>query len=296
MDPGARTVLFATGARFSRMVLERLLARGVPLVGLVAAGQVACSPIPVQVQPRRGSAAALATSRGIPILAVPGCGDPGLEPFLRRLEPDFILVACFPYWLSRVLRTLPRIACLNLHPSLLPRHRGPTPLFWQFRGGERHLGISLHLVGERIDAGNIVLQEAIRWDDGLTGPQADTLLAARGADLFLRALDLSGSGGLRSEPQDEALASYERGPRPEDFRIPDTWTARRAFNFVRGTGHWRQPYEVAAGERRLMVQAVEDFTATGDLGTTFRTDPDGLRIQFSPGILHAWPAPTTSTS
>ncbi len=285
MSAAARTVLFGTGASFSAAVLRGLLAQGVDVVSLVVPGTD--SPIPVVVPAAPDTAAALAAAQGIPVLRMAGAGDHRLAACVRRLRPDYLLIACFPFRLPAAAASIPGTACLNLHPSLLPRHRGPAPLFWQLRAGEARFGITLHLVSERLDAGAIVLQQSVALPDGIGGAEADARLAELGVALFVQALDMAARHGLRSMRQDESLASYEPGPAPEDFRIPTSWPARRAFNFVRGTEHWNQPYEVTGAARSVLIASVLDFTESGRLGADCRQVNGELRLQFSPGILGA---------
>src|SRR3990172_1981282 len=83
------------------------------------------------------------------------------------LRPDLICVSCFSRIIPRQLFALPMFGALNLHPSLLPAYRGPSPLFWQFRSGETRTGVTLHFMNERADAGNILLQSEVNFADGI---------------------------------------------------------------------------------------------------------------------------------
>ena len=80
---------------------------------------------------------------------------------LTRLDFDAITVACFSRKLPASVLRLPRLGCLNVHPSLLPAHRGPDPLFWIYHDGDETGGVTIHLMDEGFDTGPIVLRETV---------------------------------------------------------------------------------------------------------------------------------------
>jgi len=285
-----RIAVFGTAGVFSLTVLRRLLAGGVEPVALVVPGGVPAprGALPVEVAGAPETALRLARARGLPILHW-DARSPPVEA-LARLAPDLILVACFPHRLPPAVTALPRVACLNLHPSLLPRYRGPAPLFWQLRAGERDTGATLHHADERLDAGDIVSQRRLDLPDGLSGAEADGLLAAAGADLVLSALAAGSVGAWAYRTQDAAQATSQPWPRPEDFEMSTLWPARRAFNFVRGTAHWGRPYPVRAGTAVWSIRGALGYDPTGELGAPCERHADRDRIQFSPGVLDVVPA------
>jgi methionyl-tRNA formyltransferase len=150
---------------------------------------------------------------------------------LRALASDVIVTACFPRRLPPQWLAAPRLGCLNLHPSLLPAYRGPEPLFWQFRNGERQTGVTLHVMDETADTGALVAQAAVPFPDGLRYDQAEWLTARAGAELLVNALR---RGEWTHTPQPATGASDAPFPTPRDLVIPTEWPARRAYNFVRG--------------------------------------------------------------
>ena len=107
----------------------------------------------------------VAASEGIPFEILDPL-DPGTR--LRPHTPDIGVVSCFPHRLHENLLKLPAFGCYNLHPSLLPQYRGPTPLFWQLRQGETETGVTLHKMCAGIDTGDIVAQQRLLIDDGIS--------------------------------------------------------------------------------------------------------------------------------
>lgn len=118
-----------------------------------------------------------------------------LPALLRGLEPDVIFSAGFPWKLPPELLNLPRLGCINAHPALLPKYRGPEPVFWQLMNGETQIGMTIHRMDAEFDTGPILAQRAmdISEDDdidsvfskllALGGPLLAEALAAVAADV-----------------------------------------------------------------------------------------------------------------
>src|SRR5881275_1575084 len=85
-------------------------------------------------------------------------GRKRLAPVLRLYEPDLLLCTAFPWRIPAEALAVPRIGCVNGHPSLLPRFRGPTPVAWAIRSGETRIGFTYHLMDEQFDTGPILAQ------------------------------------------------------------------------------------------------------------------------------------------
>ncbi|MCS5565855.1 MAG: hypothetical protein NZ729_06165 [Methylococcales bacterium] len=183
---------------------------------------------------RPGSIESLARSNEIPLIRLPLDLSQSLVQ-IKQFEPDVILVSCFPRKLPMSILSVPTVGCFNLHPSLLPAHRGPTPLFWQFRDGRTEFGVTLHRMSLQLDAGNIIGQSAVTIPDGVTMGRANSLLATAGCQLIARALTDFEQAAVHGIPQDEDIASYQGFPSESDFAVSSLWTAKRLFNFIRAT-------------------------------------------------------------
>ena len=212
-----RIVLFGSEGGFSRPVLAQLLVHNVTVAAVVMPGMVMARvgdgfPVRVEQQDERSGLAGLAAEMQVPVVRIRDCHERRLLDELAALDIDVLLVACFPWKLPRPVRQLPRLACWNLHPSLLPAYRGPAPLFWQLRNGETNTGITLHEVAERLDAGNIVARLAQPLPATTNADDLDKWVAGAGVNLFIEALARRRSGYLQTIPQDESAASYYPDP------------------------------------------------------------------------------------
>lgn len=189
-----------------------------------------------------------AWERQIPVWEVSRLSDPQTISLLAEYQVDVICVACFSQRIPREILDLPRLGCLNVHPSLLPANRGPVPLFWTFRKGEGQTGVTIHLMDEGMDSGDILAQEGIEVPDGISYAQLEFQCAVLGGKLLTRAVwDLSRGCAVRL-PQDEAKSSYHAFPTTEDFLVPAEWNARRVSNFMHGLADWGEPLKFQSGE------------------------------------------------
>jgi len=160
---------------------------------------------------------------------------------LAALQPDAIAVACFPRLLPPALLALPRLGAFNVHPSLLPRYRGPEPLFWVFHDGLEHAGVTIHQMDPGADTGSIAAQSPISLPDGISYSQAQRVCAEVGGRLLVNVLRDAEGGRLVLQPQRDADTSSAPIPTADDLIIGPDWSKRRAANFTAGLAEWDEP-------------------------------------------------------
>lgn len=152
---------------------------------------------------------------------------------LRALSPDVIVVVAYGQKLSNELLEIPRKYCANIHPSLLPRYRGPAPVARALLNGEAVTGVCVVKVVEKMDAGPILGVTRVEVPPDATTPEMEETLSRMGADLLLEVLESVAKGTVVELPQDEREASYapkfDKGDGRIDWRRP----AQRIHNFVR---------------------------------------------------------------
>lgn len=205
---------------------------------------------------------------------------------LTAVAPDLICVSCFNQILPPTLLQIPRLGCLNLHPSLLPHFRGPSPLFWLFQEGQQQSGVTVHFMDEGIDTGDIALQAGLTFPDGISGAQAEQMCAERGGRLLLAAIRQLAGARLRRRPQADG-GSYHPAPIYADFRLDIQWPAQRAFNFMRGTAEWARPYLVSIAGEEIVLQTAIACHPAQTLSHPILWQGQTVSIQFNPGVLVA---------
>ena len=121
---------------------------------------------------------------------------------IAALKADFLLVACWPYLLNlEIISTIGK-AALNLHPSLLPNYRGPDPVIQQLKRQDYEFGVSLHLLNQQFDQGDIVSQAGLELGTKRPGHELIETQAARtGTNLFMKAIDDFGGADWRPQSQ-----------------------------------------------------------------------------------------------
>lgn len=151
---------------------------------------------------------------------------------IEKHQPDVIFVSCYNKLIPQSILSLAKLGAFNLHPSLLPRFRGPTPLFWQFRDGISNFGITLHRINSKFDQGNIITYKIVNMDDGVNILEATKLIANIGSQLILDFLGELDENKLNEIYQDNNISSYQSFPTVEDYRVDISWTAKRIYNFI----------------------------------------------------------------
>ena len=205
---------------------------------------------------------------------------------LAALQADVICVSCFPHLLPPAILQLPRLGCLNVHPSLLPRFRGTAPLFWALRAGVRQTGVTIHFMDEGFDTGDVALQRPYTLPDRATHNEIETAVATIGGELLVEAVNKLAAGTLPRQPQPSGFSS-DPWPREADFALDTKWTAQRAFNFMCGTQNWGRPYPVQVGEEFVWLETAVSYDSRAQLPKPFVKQEHFVQIQFLPGVLNA---------
>ncbi len=186
----------------------------------------------LQLAPPPVKEAALAL--GLPVAQPEDVNDPAFLLQLRALAPDVILTAAYGGYLRRELRRLPRLGCLNLHPSLLPRHRGPAPVPYTLFAGDEVTGMTYYRMTARMDAGPLLHQARVPVLPGECATALLERLALLGAEHCLPVLDALERGEATETPQNDTLATYTAKLGRADQLLRWEWDADAVCRRVRG--------------------------------------------------------------
>lgn len=311
-----RVLFFGMRGRFSGPPLAALLGDRIPIVGVVLPPDSlrrdpAAPPIrrlapesaPHLLPMLSGGPTVLDMAREhrIPLFELAQPGDAVALATLAALRPELIAVACFPRILPPALLALPRWGALNLHPSLLPRHRGPAPLFWTFYHGDAGAGVTVHIMDDRVDTGDLLMQADVPIPGGATGPDLERACAATGASLLVASVRGRADGSLTPRPQHEADATYAPWPTPRDLEVPTTWTAERAYRFIRGVSTWYSlslplPAPHASAPLRLREAIGVEDNDVLPLDTLYRQVGGEAWVRFGGGVLRVKVLTNSSTA
>jgi methionyl-tRNA formyltransferase len=324
---GLRVIFFGMGGVFSRAPLEALLRAGVDLRAVVEPAPeeptTASGDAPfTRLEPSRWAAGAagrrglpmaggaggvgggatrtireLAASVGAPTYSVRRLRDARFLAEMAEYQPDAICVACFTKKLPPALLALPRLGALNAHPSLLPKGRGPDPLFWVFHSGAHYVGLTVHLMDNFLDAGPILLQQTLLLNEKIRGEgrvmvtesQLESRLGSQAGYMLVAALAGLAAGTLKPEPQDDMAATYEDWPQTKDYEIDPTWTIGRAEAFLGGISERGQTIIVTTqdGARFRLFSSDSSWGLASDFispGPPWRLDGEWLRVELADGV------------
>ncbi|MDF9827443.1 methionyl-tRNA formyltransferase [Ereboglobus sp. PH5-10] len=170
----------------------------------------------------------------IPIFAPASINTP--EWFARicdEIRPDLILSVYYRNMISERTLALPRLGAFNMHGSLLPKYRGRAPINWAVLNGEPRIGMTLHKMVRRADAGDIVDQQGVDIAPRDTAEQAFRKVLPCARAILSRQIDALLAGTAQATPQDESQATYFGGRKPGDGRIQWTDTSAQIFNLIR---------------------------------------------------------------
>ncbi len=151
---------------------------------------------------------------------------------MRDQAFDLFALASYGRILPQALLDLPRLGALNVHPSLLPKYRGATPIQSALLAGETQTGVSIMLMDGGLDTGDLVLAQRVAIAPGETYGELHDRLARTGADLLERALELAAAGTLPHAPQ-KGEATLTRPLRKEDLAIDLSWPSASIVDRVR---------------------------------------------------------------
>ena len=197
-----------------------------------------------------------AEERGLKVLQPTSLGSYHAYNEFRSLNPDLVVVAAYGKILPKRLVGLPFFGCINIHPSLLPRHRGPSPVPFTLLEGDNVAGVTLMLLDEGMDTGPIIAQkeESIFPED--TGPTLSSRLFAEGAKLLVESLPLYLKGVIVPRPQTESGITYARKLTKEDGRIRWESSAESIWRHVRAYSIWPGSHTFWGGKLLKVLEAV----------------------------------------
>jgi methionyl-tRNA formyltransferase len=250
---------------------------------LVTASGARCRVVGVVTRPDRprgrglgmepSEVGAVAAKHQIPTLKPVKIRTPEFLNELKAFEPDLLVVAAYGRILPTSTLELPKIAPMNVHASLLPRHRGAAPIEGAILAGDAETGVTIMRIIEQMDAGPMYFQRKIPIEPTDTQATLKEKLAELGAVAMLEAIDLAARGALIETPQDESLATYTEQVEKKDAVIDWTASAEQIARMTRAYDPWPVARTQLGGDEVLIWRAAVEDGSNGLAGTIVSVKP-----------------------
>ncbi len=239
---------------FAVPTLERLIRSGRHIVSAVVTQPDKPAGRGKKLQPPPVKEVALA--HNIPVFQPEKLRGMDFDTVLAPFKPDAIVVVAYGKILPPEILNLPKYGCINLHASLLPKYRGAAPIQWAIINGERVTGVSIMLLDEGMDTGNVIAREEVEVleDDDTTS--LSNMLSVVGAELMLKVLDrIEETGCVESTPQDHSQATYAPMLKKSDGLIPWELRTDQILCRIRGLQPWPTAFSFLHGKMWKILKA-----------------------------------------
>jgi methionyl-tRNA formyltransferase len=227
-----------------------------------------------------------ARAAGLPIEQPRTLRDPDVQKQLAGYRADVVVVAAFGLILPPEVLQMPPMGCVNVHASLLPRHRGAAPIAWAILAGDDETGITTMQMDEGLDTGPMLLRRVLPLGDNDTTASLTPRLAEMGADLLIETLCGLRDGTIVPEPQPEGATlapSFKKGDGLIDWSADAVAVDRQ----VRALQPWPGTFTFRDGERLAVwrVCPIADAAAGAAPGTVVAVSDDGIRVACADGAV-----------
>ncbi len=275
-------ILFMGTAEFANSSLEALIKSGHSIIGAVTqpdrpkgrGRQFAATPVKD-----------IAVRHQLPIFQPERVRDPDFIQTFRTLAPDMVVLVAFGQILPKEVIQFPRLGCINVHPSLLPKYRGAAPIQWALIRGEKETGITTIMMDEGVDTGEILLQRKTDIEPDENFDRLHDRLASMGAEILTETIEGLLQGKIHRRPQDPAQASYAPRLKKEDGLIQWNIGVREIKNFISGLSSTPGAYTYLQGKMMKIFSAGATEAPVAERPGTIIKTPGGLRIAAKNGYL-----------
>jgi len=244
-------IIFMGTPRFGQVILEALIGRYEIAAVITQPDEEAGRGRKVSISPVKATALA----HNVHLLQPPKIRHPEVVQQLRELAPEAIVVAAFGQILPPAILSLPPHGCINVHGSLLPRHRGAAPVPAAILAGDKETGITIMLMDAGMDTGPMLSQASISIAPGDTTASLTEKLGDLGARLLLDTLPHWMAGEIEPQKQDDSRATYTKLLRREDGRIRWSDTAEEIGRHCRAFYPWPAAFTLWAEQQIRVLRA-----------------------------------------
>lgn len=277
-------LIFMGTSEYAVPALEQIIKNGKNVVGIVTKPD----------RPRgRGSKAyptpvkKIALENNIPLIETNRIKNSESIQEVQELNPDLIVVVSFGQIIPTELLFSPAWGCINLHPSLLPRYRGPAPIQRALMAGETTTGVTTMFLDEGLDTGDIIMQQEMVIPEHCDYGELEQILAQAGADLLLETINSIENNLMLRKVQEHDNATYAPLITTNDEKIDWSWPAVNINNLIRGLSPFPGAY-ASQGRNRFKIyraRVLDTTKSAGKPGEIKEITTGGMAVYTGTGIL-----------
>lgn len=228
----------------------------------------------------------LALKYDIPVYQPSKAREESFVEVIKELKPDVIVVVAFGQILPKSILEIPKLGCINVHVSLLPKYRGAAPINWVIINGEEKTGVTTMYMDEGLDTGDMILKTEFNLDDEITAGELHDEMVVMGANTLKETLDLIEKGCAPRIPQNHDEFTYAPMMNKSLGNIEWNKSAKEIHNLVRGVNPWPSAY-TSYNDLTMKVWKTKVLGEKCDKqpGTILKVDKEGIRVATKDNVL-----------
>lgn len=228
----------------------------------------------------------LALKYDIPVYQPLKAREDGFVETLKELNPDIIVVVAFGQILPKSILDIPKLGCINVHVSLLPKYRGAAPINWVIINGEQKTGVTTMYMDEGLDTGDMILTEEFDLNDEITAGELHDKMRDIGADVLIKTLNQIENGTAPRIPQNHEEFTYAPIMNKSLGKIDWSKSAREIHNLIRGVNPWPSAYtNYKDSTMKIWKTEVLNENSDKEPGTILEVDKDGMKVSTKDDVI-----------
>jgi methionyl-tRNA formyltransferase len=205
---------------------------------------------------------------------------------LKELKPDFIIVVAFGQILPKEILDIPKMCCINLHASLLPKYRGAAPINWSIINGEAKSGNTTMLMDVGLDTGDMLLKSETSITNNMTFGELHDILMNDGADLLVDTIEKFSKGHIIPQEQDDEKSCYASKLTKETGKINWNLSNREIHNLIKGLNPWPAAYTEYEDKMMKVYEAEPlNLKTKAEPGYIIKVSKAGIEVAAGEGTL-----------
>ncbi len=229
----------------------------------------------------------VAQEHSIPVLQFPTLKSPDAEKTLKEQDADVFVVVAYGKMVPKTIIDIPTFHIVNVHPSLLPRHRGPSPMQWSISEGDRDSGVSVMLIDEGMDTGPLLAQESFTLSDKDTYESLERRVHDTAPQLLVTTLKQYLNGDISPTPQSADGVTITRLLNRDDGHIDWSLSATNIDRLVRAYQPWPGTWSMLQKDQRIKILSSSPAPACSNVAPgTLHAYDESLHVTTKDGCLH----------